>query len=110
MVLGSVLLSLVLIEFVVRVWTGYLLLWPNFVLGARTVLAQREESRFMDDPLLGYVPRPNYAAKGISFDDAGFRRTGEVPATADDHPILAVGDSYTYGDEVSDREAWPAHL
>ncbi|MBN9489004.1 MAG: hypothetical protein J0H44_17340 [Alphaproteobacteria bacterium] len=110
MVLGSVLASLVLLELVVRLVTGYLLIWPNFVVGARTVLAQHEKSRFIDDPLLGYVPRPNYTAKGITFDDAGFRRTGDMPATADDHPILAVGDSYTYGDEVSDREAWPAHL
>lgn len=110
MVLGSVLLSLVLLELVVRVWTGYLLHWPNFVLGARTVLAQHEKSRFIDDPLLGYVPRPNYAAKGVSFDADGFRRTGDAPTAADDGPILAVGDSYTYGDEVTDRETWPAHL
>ena len=33
------------------------------------------------------------------------------PVTADSRPtILAVGDSCTYGDEVSDNETWPAYL
>ena len=94
-----------------RAWSGiYLYKWPNFVLGARTVLAEREERRFADDPLLGYVPRPNYAAKGVSFDAEGFRRAGNLSAVTEDRPILAVGDAYTYGDEVTDTETWPAHL
>ncbi|SJZ61272.1 GDSL-like Lipase/Acylhydrolase family protein [Enhydrobacter aerosaccus] len=101
--------ALLVLELALRAWSiEYLIKWPNFVLGARTVLAQRENSRFQDDPLLGYVPRPNYAVPGISFDSNGFRRTGTVPSPK--RPILAVGDSYTYGDEVTDRETWPAQL
>jgi len=86
--------------------------WPNFVLESRIVLAAREHSRFVEDPLLGYEPRPGYSAPDVSFDDHGFRRTGDAKAgdaKAGD-TILAVGDSYTYGDEVSDAETWPAHL
>jgi GDSL-like Lipase/Acylhydrolase family len=110
LVLGSLLLSLLLLELGLRAWDGYLSKWPNFVLGARTVLAEREKSRFVDDPLLGYVPRPSYTAGGVSFDAEGFRRTGDVTAATKGGPILAVGDSYTYGDEVTDTETWPAHL
>ncbi|MBN9088870.1 MAG: hypothetical protein J0J01_18340 [Reyranella sp.] len=81
--------------------------WDNLVLNARQVLADREHSRFIDDPLLGYEPRPGYTAAGVTFDGEGFRLTGEArPGPA----LLAVGDSYTYGDEVSDGETWPAHL
>ena len=110
LIICSVLFTLGLLELGLRAWAGYLGTWPNFVLNARTVLAEREESRFVDDPMLGYAPRPNYAAKGVSFDADGFRRTGDAPAAAGGGPILAVGDSYTYGDEVTDRETWPAHL
>jgi hypothetical protein len=106
----SIVVSLGLLELGLRAWAGYLTDWPNFVLDARTVLAQREKSRFVDDPMLGYAPRPNYTAKGVSFDADGFRRTGDPPAAATGGPILAVGDSYTYGDEVTDLETWPAHL
>ncbi|HEY6982517.1 SGNH/GDSL hydrolase family protein [Reyranella sp.] len=111
LVLGSIVVSLVLLELGLRAWSGaYLYKWPNFVLGARTVLAEREESRFADDALLGYVPRPNYAAGGVSFDGQGFRATGDLSPVTGDRPILAVGDSYTFGDEVTDNETWPAHL
>lgn len=110
LVAGSILLSLLVLEVGLRAWSvTYLFKWPNFVLNARTVLTERESSRFVDDPLVGYAPRPDYRADGVSFDAEGFRITGTTaPSTA--RPILAVGDSYTYGDEVTDLETWPAHL
>ncbi len=111
LVLGSILVTLVLLELGLRAWSvTWLVKWPNFVLGARTVLNKTEQSRFIDDPRLGYVPRPGYASARINIDAAGFRRGGEVPVSTEGRPILAVGDSYTYGDEVTDAETWPAHL
>jgi len=61
------------------------------------------------DDLLGYVPRPGYHDHRLRIDSDSLRYTGEPPAT-DDPPILAVGDSYTFGEDVSDLEAWPAQL
>ena len=86
---------------------GYLFVWPNFVLDARTVLAQRDGQRYRHDAELGYVPRPGYSAAGITIGDEGLRFTGFAVPQA---PILAVGDSFTFGDEVSDGETWPAQL
>lgn len=110
--LGLILVAFVLtlgaLEIGLRLTHGrWILAWPNLVLESRKVLADREHSRFVEDPLLGYEPRPGYAADGVSFDDQGFRRTGEAPVK---DAVLAVGDSYTYGDEVTDSETWPAHL
>jgi GDSL-like Lipase/Acylhydrolase family len=111
LVLGSILVTLVLLELGLRAWSGiYLYKWPNFVLGAREALDKSEQSRFIDDPHLGYVPRPGYSVRGVSFDAEGFRRDGDIPASAAGGPIVAVGDSYTYGNEVTDTETWPAHL
>lgn len=38
------------------------------------------------------------------------RLTGDEEVRDVTKPILAVGDSYTFGDEVSDWETWPAQL
>jgi len=73
------------------------------------------------DELLGYVPREGFSgtinAPGwISWINAkvtirkdGFRSNGSevAPPLAD---VLAVGDSFTFGDQVSDNETWPACL
>lgn len=113
LILGALVLTLGLLEIGLRVTHGgWIRSWPNLVLDARRVLAEREHSRFVEDPLLGYEPRPGYAAAGVSFDDKGLRRTTGIEG-GDARPgvtILAVGDSYTYGDEVGDGETWPAHL
>jgi hypothetical protein len=105
--IAAVVATLAVLELGLRAANGWLTTWTNLVLDSRTVLAEREHSRFVDDPLLGYEPRPGYAAAGVSFDDKGLRRTGDGAAK---DTVLAVGDSYTYGDEVSDGETWPAHL
>ena len=110
LVLLSIVVGLVVLELGLRASTwGYLFAWSNFVLDARTVLAERDAGRYAHDERLGYVPRPGYAAAGITIDAGGLRRTGD-DAAASGSPILAVGDSFTFGDEVADPETWPAQL
>jgi lysophospholipase L1-like esterase len=72
-------------------------------------------SLFIHDELMGHVPNPGFrtAGPGNSFhtiDANGLRHTGTDPGRAEQGPILAVGDSYTYGDGVPDEDAWPAQL
>jgi hypothetical protein len=110
LVLLSILAGLLVLELGLRASTwGYLFAWSNFVLDARKVLAERDAGRYAPDERLGYVPRPGYAAPGMTIDAAGLRHTGNGAATTG-APILAVGDSFTFGDEVSDPETWPAEL
>jgi hypothetical protein len=66
------------------------------------------------DPLLGFVPDPGRAADNVwgarvTITADGVRSNGPGPAPRGT-PILAVGDSFTFGDEVSDHETWPARL
>ena len=69
----------------------------------------------MHDPRLGYVPIPSYSSrdnlwqKQVSIDENGFRSNGSVNRP-EGRPIVAVGDSFTFGDEVNDDETWPAWL
>ncbi len=115
LVAASFVIALLCLELGLRAVSGFLFWWPNLVLFARTSLTGFQADAYIHDDILGYVPRPGYAtasgydAPEIHIDARGFRVTGEapVPGTA---PILALGDSYTYGAEVTDRETWPAHL
>ncbi len=68
---------------------------------------------------LGWVPkagtngRDNFWNTRVTILDDGVRANGSriSPASlSSDELILAVGDSFTFGDQVSDDETWPAHL
>jgi hypothetical protein len=65
------------------------------------------------DPLLGWVPRSDHFSANWSsnVDASGLRRNGvaEVPRNSG-RPILAVGDSFTFGDDVEDDETWASLL
>jgi hypothetical protein len=114
----SVVLTLVALELGLRVMKGgYLFTWPNFVADNRSSLGERYGRRFAHDNLLGHVPRPGYAGPGdvgpgdvapVNIETNGLRRTGggALPGA----PVVAVGDSFAFGDEVKDDEAWPAEL
>ncbi len=65
------------------------------------------------DPLLGFVPEPGSRARAgaawsVNVDAAGLRENG-APRPAG-LPLLATGDSYTFGEEMNDDETWPACL
>ena len=62
------------------------------------------------DDLLGYMPRAGHREPGITIDADGLRISGMVAQTSSIAPILAVGNSFTFGLDVADTETWPAQL
>ena len=69
-------------------------------------------------PVLGYVPAPNWEGyiespywnnSYISISEKGFRNNKKGSIGLNDK-ILALGDSFTFGNQVSDFETWPACL
>ena len=74
-----------------------------------------QENRFgyhTYDPELGWVPKSsNQWGMSLTILREGIRSNGRGESwDGTDNPILAVGDSYTFGDKVSDSETWPAQL
>lgn len=70
------------------------------------------------DPMLGWIPKNGASGKEnvwkttITVQEYGIRSNDKRFASriSSSRPILAVGDSFTFGDEVSDDETWPAIL
>jgi len=70
------------------------------------------------DEILGWTSRVGELKKDrnveqITILEGGIRSNGEHSMQEDpagEHPVLAVGDSYTFGYEVKDNETWPAIL
>ena len=66
------------------------------------------------DAELGWVPKQQQTkvwGKTVTILDGGIRSNGRAEVwDGTEAPILAVGDSYTFGDQVSDSETWPAQL
>lgn len=64
-------------------------------------------------PQLGWVPKTGAYEKSVGerwiINDAGLRNNG-TSFSSTKRPILAVGDSFTFGVEVLDHATWPAQL
>ncbi|MEO6201827.1 MAG: hypothetical protein ABIU05_03615 [Nitrospirales bacterium] len=72
------------------------------------------------DPLLGYKPNPGFSAiihhppgwdqVYVSIDQHGFRRHVDDNHVSEHsgERLLAVGDSFTFGDQVKNSDTWPA--
>jgi hypothetical protein len=65
------------------------------------------------DPRLGWLPTPgahaeNVWRKRVTIEADGTRSNGAPPPPG--LPVLALGDSFTFGDELDDADTWPAQL
>jgi hypothetical protein len=109
--LGSIFGTFFLLEAGLRVyhwnWTGSRLEQDiNFFKGG---------SPSQYDPMLGWAPKPtlsnnnNFYHTIVSIDQNGFRPCKPIN-NIKNFTILAIGDSFTYGYEVSDYESWPSYL
>jgi hypothetical protein len=114
LMIGSVLLTLFVLEVGHRTYKGE---WStkNFSAEARVFYKAAYGAKF--DRRLGWVPRPgppqdNYWKTQLTILEGGIRSNGEGALTPGPEApvILAVGDSFTFGDQVSDGDTWPAVL
>jgi hypothetical protein len=117
---------LAVVELVLRLtWTAKSCLGSDCDFSRITGLKVRRIDRAIDigisrfDPVLGHVPREGFSstinAPGwvndaeLTITQDGFRSnsSGTIPGSSD---VLVVGDSFTFGFQVSDNETWPACL
>ncbi len=110
LVLGTTVLALLALEVAIRIRRGTLTEFGSVHDKPLDILAR---GYFDHDPRVGWVLMPNAVRDGeasIRIDANGCRHSGpDLPADPR-KPILAVGDSFTFGTDVSDEHAWPTQL
>ncbi len=111
-ILAWVVVPFLLVELVVRVN-------PNQVFGpisdGYAHLASEDLHPIEFDSELGWVPRPGrfdqvWDGRSLNISPGRLRSNGRQVAAGADVSILAVGDSFTFGDWVADDETWPSYL
>jgi len=102
----SLCLTLSALELAIRIRRGKVLQFQS-----STAEPQNRVGRMAYHPRLGWIPRPGRFSSGwtSNVDASSVRSNGTSISTAS-RPILVVGDSFTFGDEVKDSETWAAHL
>jgi hypothetical protein len=126
----AIFISLILMsELGLRIlWTGYTCVthdcdfsWVSKI-AVYEINGSQEKNIGLSEPnrVFGYQPKPGFQkiikgtgwdSKLVTIDNNGYRSNGierNEKALDGDNIILAVGDSFTFGDEVNNHETWPA--
>jgi len=106
LLLGSIALSVLVGELALRMATGQ----PAFrLVNFRAVSLESSGTRIYD-PDLGWIQRTGFKSRSVNTLLHGVRANGMGESAIRPGGVLAVGDSFTAGTEVSDAETWPAQL
>jgi len=108
----SLLFTVLILEIGARVYNSEYN-FHNFVETRRDLLRSAYPAEF--DKQLGWVPKKGSHPRNawntkVTILNDGIRSNGGVYGTRNGETILAVGDSFTFGDQVSDDETWSARL
>jgi hypothetical protein len=112
--LGVTVLLLIFIELFTRIYFQRVFDTSNRFLDQRNLLTRAYPGIL--DQELGWSPRPSTSGKEniwgtkVTISKEGIRLNGFNEYIKDEPLILAVGDSLTFGDQVSDDETWPSYL
>jgi len=102
----SVCLTTLGLELALRIHHGKVLQFESF-----TAESPNRVERMAYHSSLGWIPKPGrFGSDWTSNVDASGLRSNGKSISSPCRPILAVGDSFTFGDEVEDNETWAAYL
>lgn len=108
------LITLVSFEIGYRIVNRETLLPINFLDRDANLLRSAYPAEY--DKTLGWIPKPGTKNKTnlwnstINIEDHGVRSNGNHPPSQSPFKILTVGDSFVFGDQVSDHQTWPSEL
>jgi hypothetical protein len=112
LIVAGALVAVIMVEVGARVVSGN---WTDSFL-ERTLGLLKGAYPVSYDAELGWVPRAGFSGHRnawrtqVTITATGLRANGPAAPPDGGRSILAVGDSFTFGDEVTDTETWPAYL
>jgi hypothetical protein len=112
----SACLTFTVLEFAARLYGAKTVLaWTDFRGETLSLYKMRLPIQF--DSTLGWIPQIGFSTTEnkwgtqVTIVEHGIRSNGNSDEHLRDRtPILTVGDSFTFGDEVADTDTWPAIL
>lgn len=113
--LTTLLLVLLSAELGLRIAAGEPLAWRRLNAEFKSLQAEEHQPRALYHERLGWVPHPGRRViRGATYTvgEHGLRLNGSADTLEPGAggPILALGDSFTFGDDVGDADTWPAQL
>lgn len=88
--------------------------WMNFAEIENIDVIKGKRYPAQKHPILGYVPSLGHhlfwGDKSLTIRSDFTRSNGVAKPLKESAIVLAVGDSFTFGDQVHDWESWPAYL
>lgn len=109
LIVGSLAFICICLEIISRIHYDIPIFSPKNILSVKG-LGDLDRKNAVYHPKLGWTPRQGSAGNETILSN-GIRSNGNTKSFTGDKPvILAVGDSFTYGDQVNDNETWPAYL
>jgi hypothetical protein len=112
----SLMLLFIVLEVSARVYKSEYR-FTNFLGMEKSLMQERSFAPTQFHPELGWIPKPGSHrtnnGKSITISGDGTRANGiknSMNLSENSELILAVGDSFTFGSDVSDDETWPSLL
>ncbi|MFM8312860.1 MAG: SGNH/GDSL hydrolase family protein [Deltaproteobacteria bacterium] len=103
-------------EVAIRLRKGALLDFQNTLYKPQFLQSNRFLAGYPEqyDPILGWVPQSQKELKAnwgsiVKTREFGIRSNGRI-FESKEQPILALGGSFTFGDQVEDNQTWPSYL
>jgi hypothetical protein len=109
LVAASLFVTLAVWEIGLRLYGGIPLLELTNFIGDR-VNRSKYDGWVVYDERLGWRPKPDLRSSAFNTGPYGIRLAKTASGAVPTGGILASGDSFTLGSDVSDEESWPAYL
>lgn len=110
LILFSTLTALLVAEIGARLVDGVSVFDTENFISAQLDIIRANNGALVFDPTVGWALKPNIPGENFTTGAYGIRQNSNTIIEPPQNGVLAVGDSFTAGSGVSNKDTWPAQL